>query len=67
MPIRGACLVMLDQAFENLLQCQALMPKDINERVADAERFAGVYLGTLDADRPLHKSASSATGKLRPS
>src|SRR5215472_13091156 len=31
------------------------MPEDVDERVADAECFAGVDLGTHDADRTLHK------------
>jgi hypothetical protein len=36
-PIHTSRLVMLDQVVKNLLRRQALMPKDVNERVADAE------------------------------
>src|SRR5215831_9589287 len=49
------CLVVLNQAFENPLRRQTLMPKYHNGRVADAECFAGVDLGIRVADRPLHK------------
>jgi hypothetical protein len=54
-PVPTPLFVMLDQAVKNLLRRHALMPKDVDERVADAERFAGVDLGIRDADWPLHK------------
>ena len=36
-PIHTPRFVMLDQVVKNLLRRQAIMPKDVNERVADAE------------------------------
>src|SRR5215471_3384506 len=49
------CLVVLNQAFENPLRRQTVMPKYLNGRVADAECFAGIDLGIRVANRPLHK------------
>src|SRR5262245_1939095 len=46
---------MLDKPVKNILRRQALMPEDVDVRVAEAECFAGVDLGLSDADRPLHK------------
>lgn len=36
-PIRSPRFVMLDKPVKNFLRRQALMPEDVNERVADAE------------------------------
>jgi hypothetical protein len=46
---------MLYQEVENLIRHQAFMPEDVDERVAEAECFAGVDLRIRDADRPLYK------------
>jgi hypothetical protein len=45
--MRGPCLVMLDEAFKNLLRCQALMPEDDNGHVA-FERLGGRGHNKLD-------------------